>query len=70
MLFLPELAQYTDKLLLLENTQSFAELKTLYKYLPSVLEADMPNEQLRLWALQATQGKVDRQLLEDALTKS
>lgn len=44
MLFLPELAQYTDKLLLLENTQSFAELKTLYKYLPSVLEVDMPNE--------------------------
>lgn len=28
-LFLPELAQYTDKLLLLENAQSFSELKTL-----------------------------------------
>lgn len=50
-LFLPELAQYTDKLMLLENVQSFSELKTLHKCLPSIIDVDMPSEQLELWAL-------------------
>ena len=50
-LFLPELAQYTDKMLLLENVLSFSELKTLYSNLPSVIDAEMPSEQLKLWAL-------------------
>ena len=50
-LFLPELAQYTDKMLLLENVRSFSELKTLYSNLPSVIDAEMPSEQLKLWAL-------------------